>query len=97
MEYMIYKKNILSKGNQDDYMSLSTGYDYQEETYDKITKIKDLIKQIFPIESERNAYMTILASGLIGEGRMAEPENIVSFVIDYFRKTNSLNGKKAMV
>ena len=38
-----------------------------------------------------------LASGLIGEGRMAEPENIVSFVIDYFRKTNSLNGKKAMV
>ena len=38
-----------------------------------------------------------LASGLIGEGRMAEPEHIVSFVIDYFRKTNSLNGKKAMV
>ena len=61
------QKNILSKGNQDDYMSLSTGYDYQEETYDKITKIKDLIKQIFPIESERNAYMTILASGLIGQ------------------------------
>lgn len=61
------QKNILSKGNQEDYMSLSTGYDYQEETYNKITTINNLIKQIFPIEDERIAYMTILASGLIGQ------------------------------
>jgi phosphopantothenoylcysteine decarboxylase / phosphopantothenate---cysteine ligase len=38
-----------------------------------------------------------LASGLIGEGRMAEPESIVGFLKDYFRKKDELKGKKALV
>ncbi len=37
-----------------------------------------------------------LASGLNGEGRMAEPEEIVEFIIDKFTK-QPLNGKKALV
>lgn len=38
-----------------------------------------------------------LASGLSGVGRMAEPEEIVSFLKDYFTTANQLKGKKALV
>ena len=38
-----------------------------------------------------------LASGLVGEGRMAEPESLVHFLKDYFRKKDELKGKKALV
>jgi phosphopantothenoylcysteine decarboxylase/phosphopantothenate--cysteine ligase len=38
-----------------------------------------------------------LASGLSGEGRMAEPENILAFLNDYFSKDLPLRGKKALV
>lgn len=38
-----------------------------------------------------------LASGLIGEGRMAEPEEMFSFLVDYFTKAHQLSGKKALV
>lgn len=38
-----------------------------------------------------------LASGLSGEGRMAEPENIVSFLIDFFKQALPLTGKSALV
>jgi phosphopantothenoylcysteine decarboxylase/phosphopantothenate--cysteine ligase len=38
-----------------------------------------------------------LASGLVGPGRMAEPEEIVGFLTDYFSKDKPLAGKKALV
>jgi len=38
-----------------------------------------------------------LASGLSGEGRMAEPENIVKFLVDFGSKNLPLNGTKALV
>ena len=38
-----------------------------------------------------------LASGLIGDGRMAEPEAIVTYLQDFFATTESLKGKKALV
>jgi phosphopantothenoylcysteine decarboxylase / phosphopantothenate---cysteine ligase len=38
-----------------------------------------------------------LASGLTGEGRMAEPEEIMTYLEDYFSKSASLKGKKALV
>ncbi|MBA2611624.1 MAG: bifunctional phosphopantothenoylcysteine decarboxylase/phosphopantothenate--cysteine ligase CoaBC [Bacteroidetes bacterium] len=38
-----------------------------------------------------------LASGLIGEGRMAEPENIVTFINDFLKRGLPLNGKTALV
>lgn len=38
-----------------------------------------------------------LASGLVGEGRMAEPENIVHFVNQYFENNLPLSGKKVLV
>lgn len=38
-----------------------------------------------------------LASGLYGEGRMAEPESIITFLVERFFRTAELAGKKAMV
>lgn len=38
-----------------------------------------------------------LASGLTGTGRMAEPENIVSIINDFFSSGRPLQGKKALV
>jgi phosphopantothenoylcysteine decarboxylase/phosphopantothenate--cysteine ligase len=38
-----------------------------------------------------------LASGLVGMGRMAEPETIVSHLADYFNALLPLRGKKALV
>lgn len=38
-----------------------------------------------------------LASGLYGEGRMAEPDDILKEIVGYFHQQGSLKGKKAMV
>jgi phosphopantothenoylcysteine decarboxylase / phosphopantothenate---cysteine ligase len=38
-----------------------------------------------------------LASGLFGEGRLAEPENILKFLLDYFAAQLTLNGKKVLI
>jgi len=38
-----------------------------------------------------------LASGLIGDGRMAEPETIVSFLASFFNTSYALQGKKVLV
>ncbi len=38
-----------------------------------------------------------LASGLFGEGRMAEPENIIVFLQQYYSQNLPLSGKKALV
>jgi len=38
-----------------------------------------------------------LASGLVGEGRMAEPEHILEYLVDFFTKDLPLTGKSALV
>jgi phosphopantothenoylcysteine decarboxylase / phosphopantothenate---cysteine ligase len=38
-----------------------------------------------------------LASGLTGEGRMAEPEEILAALISFFKKKDQLKGKKVLV
>jgi phosphopantothenoylcysteine decarboxylase / phosphopantothenate---cysteine ligase len=38
-----------------------------------------------------------LASGLTGEGRMAEPETIIQFMTSFFQQKMQLKGKKALV
>lgn len=38
-----------------------------------------------------------LASGLVGEGRLAEPEEIVAYIEEYFRNGLSLAGKKLLI
>ncbi|MFZ9660842.1 MAG: bifunctional phosphopantothenoylcysteine decarboxylase/phosphopantothenate--cysteine ligase CoaBC [Chitinophagaceae bacterium] len=56
-----------------------------------LKKLKELGSMIMPVRSGE------LASGLIGEGRMEEPEAIVEFLELFFQKKNLLSGKKAMV
>ncbi|NNV57815.1 bifunctional phosphopantothenoylcysteine decarboxylase/phosphopantothenate--cysteine ligase CoaBC [Limnovirga soli] len=46
---------------------------------------------IIPVENGE------LASGLIGEGRMAEPETIVEYLITHFFRGTALNGKKVLI
>jgi len=38
-----------------------------------------------------------LASGLVGPGRMAEPEEILSYLTNFFSKKDELKGRKALV
>ncbi|MEM9991414.1 MAG: bifunctional phosphopantothenoylcysteine decarboxylase/phosphopantothenate--cysteine ligase CoaBC, partial [Bacteroidota bacterium] len=38
-----------------------------------------------------------LASGLVGAGRLAEPEDIVRHIVDFFQETNQLVGRKMLV
>ncbi|MDD3458281.1 MAG: bifunctional phosphopantothenoylcysteine decarboxylase/phosphopantothenate--cysteine ligase CoaBC [Weeksellaceae bacterium] len=60
-------------------------------TSQNIERLKTFGNLIIPAESGE------LASGLSGEGRMAEPENIVSFVEDKIQSKAPLNGKKVLV
>ncbi len=65
---------------------------YQHQTTN--FNIETLIKNgnfIIPAESGE------LASGLVGEGRMAEPEHIVDFVKNELTKNLPLSGKKVLV
>lgn len=58
-----------------------------------ISLLREYGVQIIPVEHGE------LASGLVGDGRMAEPENIVAFVDSWFKSKSDLPlaGKKALV
>ena len=58
-------------------------------------------KNILLLEEYKNKVIMVakgeLASGLFGDGRMAEPEDIVTYLEEHFFRNNTLAGKKAMV
>ncbi len=58
-------------------------------------------KNIRQVESYGNMVIPVengeLASGLKGEGRMSEPEHIVSYLKEYFLRTGQLAGKKILI
>ena len=56
-----------------------------------LKKIESFGNKIIPVEKGE------LASGLFGDGRMAEPEQIVQFIADNFFLAKRLIGKKALV
>ncbi len=60
-------------------------------THQNIEKLKSYGNIIIPAESGE------LASGLVGEGRMAEPENILDFIEKDLKKNLMLNGKKVLI
>lgn len=60
-------------------------------TKSNLKKLQSYGNSIIPPDSGE------LASGLEGEGRMAEPEAIVQFLSEYIKKKSALSGKKAMV
>ena len=60
-------------------------------TKKNITTLQTFGNYILPISSGE------LASGLSGEGRMMEPENILDFFDHYFQKNNELESKKILI
>lgn len=56
-----------------------------------LEKLAAMGHRIIPVENGE------LASGLFGEGRMAEPESIVAFLDAFFSASNDLTGKRALV
>jgi len=56
-----------------------------------LDKLNSYSNKIIPVEKGE------LASGLFGEGRMAEPEQIMNFIENNFFLTRPLKGKKAIV
>ena len=62
-------------------------------TQRNISLLREYGVQIIPVEHGE------LASGLVGDGRMAEPENIVTFLDSWFKNKSDqpLSGKKALV
>jgi len=62
-----------------------------ESTKNSIDKLESFGNIMIPATSGE------LASGLYGEGRMAEPEDIVEFIKDYLSQGLPLKGKKVMI
>ena len=64
---------------------------HHNSTKENLKKITSFNNQIIPVEKGE------LASGLVGEGRMAEPENIVNWLENFFSNKLELNGKKVLI
>lgn len=64
---------------------------HHPSTKDNISRLESFGNKIIPVEKGD------LASGLHGDGRMAEPEKIIDFINNNFFLTRQLLGKKAIV
>jgi phosphopantothenoylcysteine decarboxylase/phosphopantothenate--cysteine ligase len=60
-------------------------------TKDNLKKVESFGNVIIPVGHGE------LASGLVGDGRMAEPEDIVYFLNDHFQRTQDLAGKRVLI
>ncbi len=60
-------------------------------TKENLSKLESFGNKIIPAENGE------LASGLVGDGRMAEPEHILDYLTTNFFLTRPLEGKKALV
>ncbi|MBK6380315.1 MAG: bifunctional phosphopantothenoylcysteine decarboxylase/phosphopantothenate--cysteine ligase CoaBC [Chitinophagaceae bacterium] len=60
-------------------------------TKNNLETLNNFGNHIIPVENGE------LASGLVGEGRMAEPESIVNWISSFFLNQNELSGKKILI
>lgn len=60
-------------------------------TESNIRKLSSFGNRLIPVEHG------FLASGLTGDGRMAEPEHIYDHIVSYFRRSQDLEGKKVLI
>lgn len=60
-------------------------------TRDNLARIEGFGNRIIPVEKGE------LASGLYGDGRMAEPETIIEYLVSHYFRKGILSGKKALV
>ena len=68
----VYDLNIgcFREYRYDDYVSITTGFDWREPTQEELSTMNNLIKSIMPIEEERKLFLQILSTTL--EGRCLE-------------------------
>jgi len=52
---------------KEDYITMKTGYDYEEPTEEAVLLVKKIFEDIFPKKEMRRTYISILRSGLSGE------------------------------
>ncbi len=64
---------------------------HHNSTKDNLAKLLSFNNHIIPVENGE------LASGLVGEGRMAEPENIVAWLETFFGDKQTLKGKQVLI
>jgi phosphopantothenoylcysteine decarboxylase / phosphopantothenate---cysteine ligase len=64
---------------------------HHASTKTNLAKLASFGNYVIPVESGD------LASGLVGEGRMAEPETIVKWLDNFFLSSQELKGKKAFI
>jgi phosphopantothenoylcysteine decarboxylase / phosphopantothenate---cysteine ligase len=64
---------------------------HHQSTKDNLAKITSFGNHVIPVEKGE------LASGLIGDGRMAEPETIVVWLNNFFSDKLELKGKRVLV
>jgi phosphopantothenoylcysteine decarboxylase/phosphopantothenate--cysteine ligase len=64
---------------------------HHTSTKNNLIKLTSFGNYIIPVENGE------LASGLVGEGRMAEPEDIIKWIANFFLNSQDLKGKKALV
>ena len=64
---------------------------HHTSTQINLEKIKSFGNKVIPVENGE------LASGLIGPGRMAEPETITKWAEDFFVNAHQLSGKKVLI
>lgn len=60
-------------------------------TQQNLDRLLSYGNHLIPVESGE------LASGLVGDGRLAEPETIVGVLEDYFQQTKSLQGQRLLI
>lgn len=60
-------------------------------TVANIDRLRSFGIAIIPVEHG------FLASGLVGDGRMAEPEHILTYLEDYFKQRQDLSGKRILI
>jgi P4 family phage/plasmid primase-like protien len=90
-------KNEFREGKQEDNISLTTGINFIEQLndddYDKINYIEDLLSKIFPIEKVRDYTLNLLSSFLHGSNKeqkfyiwVGEGSNGKTMLINLFKK-----------
>jgi P4 family phage/plasmid primase-like protien len=64
----VYDMNTFEfrNGNYDDFISMSTGYDYQEQHTEKYNELLQFLQDIQPNKEEREYMLTYLSIGLVG-------------------------------
>jgi phosphopantothenoylcysteine decarboxylase/phosphopantothenate--cysteine ligase len=64
---------------------------HHQATKNNLDKVQSYGNLLIPVNHGE------LASGLIGEGRMAEPEEILNWMQEYFKVAQSMKGKKVLI